>query len=176
LEHQGYVLVAKEHKALTAYELFNDILDIPTDPVNSLNLDLLNLPRMDLIELGDHFTKGEVMAVIWALPPDKAPGPDGFTGRFLQATWEIIRVDVMCMFNAFWHLDMQNFSSINETLLTLLLKSIEAKCIKDYWLISLTHCIRKLISKVLASWLAPRLYSLVHRSQSPFIQDNFHYV
>jgi hypothetical protein len=80
------VLVAKEHKALATYEFFNGILDILASRVNSLNLDILNLPRMDLMELGDHFTEGEVMAVIQGLLPDKVPRPDGFTRRFLQAT------------------------------------------------------------------------------------------
>jgi hypothetical protein len=87
----------------------------------------------------------------------------------------------MCSFNAFWHLDMRNFSLTNDALLTLLPKSAEAKCIKDYRPISRIHGLDKLNSMILASRLAPRISSLVHYSQSAFIKgrfisDNFCYV
>jgi hypothetical protein len=74
----------KKLHPLAAYEFFNDILGIPADRVNSLNLDFLNLPHMDLAELGDHFTKGEVLAVIHALSPDKAQGLMGSPGGFCR--------------------------------------------------------------------------------------------
>jgi hypothetical protein len=46
--------------------------------------------------------------------------------------------------------------------------------VKDYCPISLIHIMGKLLSRVLASRLAPKLNSLVHISQSAFIiEDNF---
>jgi hypothetical protein len=36
-----------------------------------------------------------------SLPPDKAPGPDGFTARFLQVMWDIIKLNFMSAFDAF---------------------------------------------------------------------------
>jgi hypothetical protein len=51
---------------------------------HSINLEPLSGPRQDLKALGCCFTEEEVWGVIKALPPDKAPGLDGFTGRFLQ--------------------------------------------------------------------------------------------
>jgi hypothetical protein len=116
---------------LAAYEFFNDILGVSANRVSLLNLDLLDLPHIDFGDLGEPFTESEILAIIWALPPNKAPGPDDFTGRFLQATWEIIRGDIIVVFDAFWHMDMRKLSSINGTLLTLIPKSTEAKCIKD---------------------------------------------
>jgi hypothetical protein len=78
-------------------------------------------------------------------------------------------------------MDMRNRSSINDALLTLIPKSVEAKCVKDYHPISWTHCLGRLFSKVLAMRMALRLPSLVHGSHSAFIrghfiQDNFRYV
>jgi hypothetical protein len=98
--------------------------------------------------------------------------------RFLQATWHIIIADLMVAFDAFLWLDMRNFHSMNEALLTLLPKSAEAASLKDYRLISLIHLVGKLFSKVLANCLTPRLGSMVHPNQSAFIngrfiQDNF---
>jgi hypothetical protein len=54
----------------------------------------------------DRFTEFEVWGVIKSLPPDKAPGPDGFTTRFLQAAWPVIKADVMHAFDTFWYVDM----------------------------------------------------------------------
>jgi hypothetical protein len=41
---------------------------------------------------------------ICSLPPDKAPGPDGFTARVLQATWELSRPDEVWYhgYHAYW--------------------------------------------------------------------------
>jgi hypothetical protein len=58
-------------------------MGVPAQWTNSINLDLLGLPRANLQELDERFPEEEVWIVIPALPPDKAPGPDGFTACFL---------------------------------------------------------------------------------------------
>jgi hypothetical protein len=57
--------------------------------------------------------------------------------------------------------------------MVLLLKSNEATTIKDFRLISLIHCLGKLISKILANRLAPRLSDLIHRSHSAFFKGRY---
>jgi hypothetical protein len=47
------------------------------------------------------FSEEEVWSIIKAMSPDKASGPDGFTGRFYQIAWPIIKGDVMNAFHAF---------------------------------------------------------------------------
>jgi hypothetical protein len=68
----------------------------------------------------------------------------------------------MLVFNAFWHLDTQNFHGVNVALMVLLPKTAEASSIKDYRPISLIHIVGKLFSKVLANILAPKLAKLVY--------------
>jgi hypothetical protein len=141
-------------------------------------MEILGLLTINLSQLNERSTEEEVWAVIKSLLPDKAPGPDGFTARFLQVAWPIIRPDIMAAFDAFWHLDTRNLHSVNDVLLVLLPKSADAASVKDFRPISLIHVIGKLVSKVLANRLAPRLGKLVRANQSAFIKgraihDNF---
>jgi hypothetical protein len=181
LEHHGQWLVAEDRKVDAAFEFFNDILGAPAVRESRINLGCLDLPRHDLSSLCDRFMEEEVWATIRSLPPDKAPRTDGFTSRFLQVAWPVIRKDLMSAFDTFWHLDMRSFHMVNDNIITLIPKNPGAVALKDFHPISLIHLVGKLFSKVLSTRLAPRLSSLIHPSQSAFIkgrviQDNFRYV
>jgi hypothetical protein len=131
--------------------------------------------------MGACFTEAEVRATIKVPSPDKSPGSDGYTARFLQVSWERIRPDIMAALDAFWCLDTHDLHATNDALLVLLPKSSEAATIRDYCPISLIHLIGKLISKILANRLAPWLNSLFLGSQSAFIKgrtihDSFKFV
>jgi len=56
------------------------------------------MPSLDLTELETPFSEQEVWKTINLLPSDKAPGPDGFTGKFYKVCWQIIKVDIMAAF------------------------------------------------------------------------------
>jgi hypothetical protein len=175
------VVVSKERKADATFCYFDQILGMSSPRSNSINLDLLNLPCLDPAGMGACFTEVEVWATIKGLPPDKSPRSDGFTTRFLQLSWELIRSDIMEALDAFWHLDMCDLHATNDALLVLLPKSPEATTIRDYRPISLIHLIGKLISKILADRLASWLNSLILGSQSTFIKgrtihDSFKFV
>lgn len=49
-----------------------------------MDLEALGLSRHDLAELEAPCLEGEVWETIKLLPSDKAPGPDGFTGCFIN--------------------------------------------------------------------------------------------
>ncbi|KAK1677946.1 hypothetical protein QYE76_038794 [Lolium multiflorum] len=109
---------------------------------------------------------------------DKAPGPDGFTGRFYVACWEIIKDDVMDAFQAMWSGDCRGLHLANQTLISLLPKHADAMEVKDFRPISMIHSVAKLIAKVLSSRLAPRMGQIIGSYQSAFIRgrclhDNF---
>jgi hypothetical protein len=74
LEHDGCILVHKAGKAEEASDFFNDILGILAPRKHAINLDVLDLPRLELAELGERFTEAEILAVIKLLPLDKALG------------------------------------------------------------------------------------------------------
>lgn len=74
--------------------------------------------------------------------------------------------------------DRRKLGMLNSAYLTLLPKHADASQVKDYRPISLIHSFAKLVAKILANRLAPRLPYLVSPNQSAFIwdrcmQDNF---
>jgi hypothetical protein len=86
LEHDDRVLVAEDRKAEATYSFFHDILGISAPHCNTINLEELELPHLDISDLKERFTEEEVLGIIWSLPLDKALGPKCFTARFLQHT------------------------------------------------------------------------------------------
>jgi hypothetical protein len=178
LEGDGRVFVKESSKAEAIRSFFDNILGIAPEPTNYVNLAALELPRANLSELGSRFTEDEIWKIIRALPVDKALGLDGFMARLLQWCWDIIRPEIMRPFDALWWLDTRDLHSVNEPLMVLLPKALEAKAIKDYRPISLIHVMGKLVTKVLASRLSSRMGELIRPCQSAFIsgriiQDNF---
>jgi hypothetical protein len=59
------------------------------------------LPSVELLKFSARFTEQEIWNVIKALPSDKALGSDGFTTRFLQVAWSVIRPDIMRVLSEF---------------------------------------------------------------------------
>lgn len=138
------------------------------------------MPRLDLAHLEQPFTEEEIHVVIQEIAGDKAPGPDGYIGLFLKRCWHIIKADVLSAFQFFHSQHDQHLVHLNSAHVVLIPKKPDATKVTDFRPISLSHTIAKLISKCLASRLAPELISLISRAQSAFIkrrsiQDNFLY-
>jgi hypothetical protein len=143
-----------------------------------INLDALGLPRLDLADLDSPFSEQEVWETIRGLPSAKAPGPDGFTGLFYKECWSTIKEDVMAAATYVWGRNFNNFYKLNTAYITMVPKKDGAEQVKDFRPINLVHNFAKLITKMLANRLAPRLNKMVSPNQSAFIkgrfiQDNF---
>ncbi|WVZ55719.1 hypothetical protein U9M48_006344 [Paspalum notatum var. saurae] len=90
----------------------------------------------------------------------------------------IIKKDVMAVLAAIHEGHLAKFKLLNLAFITLIPKKVEALEVKDYRPISLVHSFAKLVTKILANRLAPRLPDMVSINQSAFIkgrtiQDNF---
>jgi hypothetical protein len=83
----GQAVLDEQQKAKLDFSYFDDIMGSPPPPppCATINLELLDILKIDARHLEERFTEAKVWDVIKALPPDKAPGSDGFTPRFLQA-------------------------------------------------------------------------------------------
>ena len=107
---------------------------------------------------------------IKSLPSDKAPGPDGFTRKFYQVCWPIIKPEIMTAISAVWSRKFNNFEVLNSAYITLLPKKIDAASIRDFRPISLVHSFAKLLTKLMANRIAGRLDKMITPNQSAFIK------
>jgi mannosylglycoprotein endo-beta-mannosidase len=180
LETQQGVCYSHEEKEAALFQHFSTQFSQPPAREFSLNWEEIGLPMQDLSHLEVEFSEEEILAAIQDIAADKAPGSDGFNGIFLKKAWPIIKEDIILVFLFFFQQHEQHLRHLSKAHIVLLPKKHDAKRIQDYRPISLTHSIAKLISKCLASRLAPELQNLVSRAQSAFIkkrsiQDNFLY-
>ena len=113
-----------------------------------INRNELQLPSIQGGGLDNPFTEEEIWNAIKAMPPEKAPGPDGFNDIFFRACWSTIKHDILAAFHQFHHL-AGDFKPLNKALVALLPKKDGAETIADYRPISLIHSVAKLIAKVL---------------------------
>jgi hypothetical protein len=104
------------------------------------------------------------------MPLDKAPGPDGFTGRFYKTRWNIIKGDIMLALEAIQCGHVFKFKLLNTAFINLLPKKPDALFIKDFRPISLIHSFAKLVFKVMDNRLVPLLPTLVPSNQSAFVR------
>jgi hypothetical protein len=82
LNSEGNSFTEHNDKAKLVHEYYSSLLGCCLDRSASINLDVLGIQADDLAVLDSPFTEHEIWEVIKGLPSDKAPGPDGFTGRF----------------------------------------------------------------------------------------------
>ncbi|XP_010229472.1 uncharacterized protein LOC104581962 [Brachypodium distachyon] len=123
-------------------------------------------------------SEAEIWAVVKDQALDKAPGPDGFSGRFFVAYWDTIKHDVVEAFAALALLDVRGMQAVNVAFINLLPKKPDAREVRDFRPVSLIHSVAKLFTKVLAARVAPTLPHLVGLPQCAFVKgrclhDNF---
>ena len=67
--------------------------------IEELNHDIPQLSAEENSILTDPFTVKEIYEAISQMEHNKAPGPDGFPAEFYQTFWEVIKGDLMALFN-----------------------------------------------------------------------------
>jgi mannosylglycoprotein endo-beta-mannosidase len=145
---------------------------------HDINLNATGLSAVDLSGLEASFSAEEVWTAIRGMPANKSPGPNGFSWDFYQTCWSIVKDDVRAALQSIFLGKGQNFGRLNGALLTLLPKKDGAVDLKDFRPISLVHSFSKLLAKIIALRLGPRMPELVDANQSAFVRgrcihDNF---
>jgi hypothetical protein len=114
------------------------------------------------------FTVDEVHEAIFQMEHNKAPGPDGFPAEFYQACWEIIKDDLMELFQEF-HSGNLPLYSLNFGTIILLPKSREATRIQQYIPICLLNVSFKIFIKVATNRISQVAQKVISPSQTAFM-------
>lgn len=114
----------------------------------------------------------EIKRAVFSLPKDKSPGPDGFSMCFYQTYWEVIKFDLLSVFQDFYS-GTADLKRINYAHIVLVSKVVGANLPCQFRLISLLNCSYKLITKVLANRLANVINLLVDKAQVGFLRNRF---
>ena len=77
---------------------------------------------IDLSELEQLFLEDEIEQTIKSMPNEKPPGPDGFIGIFYNASWNIVKEDVVVAVQSFHNLNTPDLALMNEANILLLPK------------------------------------------------------
>lgn len=126
-------------------------------------------PTAMAAELVRHVQSEEIKQVLFSMPTNKAPGPDGFPVEFYKAAWPVVGKDFIVAVQSFFLYGLMPRST-NETLLSLIPKSAEADHMTDYRPISCCNVVYKVISKILARRLKDTLPSAIEKNQCAFVK------
>ncbi|XP_048605708.1 uncharacterized protein LOC106424118 [Brassica napus] len=113
-------------------------------------------------------TEWEVKLALFAMHPEKAPGPDGMTALFYQKFWDIVKEDLTLMVNQFLF-EGTMASGLNDTNICLIPKIQKPNAMAQFRPISLCNVSYKIISKVLCQRLKKVLPGLISETQSAFV-------
>lgn len=122
----GHTVADHEDMESALHSHFAAVFDTASAPDTTLDFQELGIQPMDLADLEMPFGQEEVWAAIKALPCDRAPGPDGFTGAFYKTAWPIIKLELMEAIQAFAQSNRRSLGRLNSALVALLTKKIGA--------------------------------------------------
>ncbi|KAK3227435.1 hypothetical protein Dsin_007297 [Dipteronia sinensis] len=133
------------------------------------NVSCKKLMRSEMDMLEAEFTTEEVWDVLDKCDGNKAPGPDGLNLNFFKAHWEVIREDFMRFIKEF-HKDGTLVKDLNNTFLTLILKTLNPVSMGDFMPISLIGAMYKIFAKVLANLIKKVMHSIIGEFQMAFVK------
>ena len=108
-------------------------------PISIQSVDCLDRP----------FLEEEVCSVVFQLNRNKAPGLDGFTMELYQDCWDVIKEDLMKVFQEFHSSGIIN-QSTNANFIALMPKKSQSHKVSEFRPISLVTSLYKIIAKVLS--------------------------
>lgn len=115
------------------------------------------------------FTEEEIKKVVMSLEKNTAPGPDHIPAEFFQVCWNIIKKDIIAMFEDFADHKL-DIGRLNYGSITLIPKVKEANKLQQYRPISLLNVIYKIFTKTLMLRMEHILERIINKSQTAFLK------
>eukprot|EP00253_Pinus_taeda_P022475 PITA_22475 len=174
IHHQNTVIKDFEGIKRAAYSFYHDLYSAPEEPAidpHVYPIDLIPncVQDSDNAKLTAPISMEELKDVLDSMEPDKAPGPDGFSVRFLLTCWSTIKKDLLRMVRK-----SQNCAKlgggINSAFLALIPKEKGASDFSRFRPISLCNSSYKLVSKIIANRLKNILPDIIPENQGGFIK------
>lgn len=150
-----------ERKVESRAELDQDFWD-PEDKVSEVENRHLVAP----------FSEAEIKSAVFSCYAKGAPGPDVLSFIFYHKFWDLVKDDLIALFNDF-NKGTLDLSRLNFALVTLIPKVGDAVDMKHFRPISLLNCSFKIFSKLLTLRLSSVAQRIVSPTQSAFIKGRF---
>ncbi|XP_055962295.1 uncharacterized protein LOC130015681 [Mercurialis annua] len=114
------------------------------------------------------FGDEEIVKALKDMAPTKAPGKDGFPALFYQRYWQVVGKEIteVCLLILNSEIEV---NCINETIISLIPKIKNAKCMSHFRPISLCNVLYKIVSKAIANRLRMVLDSIIDSAQSAVV-------
>lgn len=131
------------------WEFFSKKID---EPINNrpklINNKFKKISDIDKFALIMLFSENEIKDAIWCCGNEKAPGLYGFTFKFLNYYWDLIK-DYVIMFMKDFENSRVSARGCNSSFISLIPKTRDLLSLKDYRPINLVGCLYKVLSKFL---------------------------
>jgi hypothetical protein len=180
LQTNDGVALTQQDKYAAIYDHFLQHLGTYVPHKCKLNFSNLGWQPRSLLHLDEPVSENELQSVIMEAPKEKAPCPGGFIGLFFSSCWDIIKGDLQAGVNQSMAMNQQSLHLLNQAYIVLIPKKICPEKVSDFRPISLIHYFAKLVSKIMANRLGPKLKYLISNSRTAFIKgrclhDSFTY-
>jgi hypothetical protein len=126
----------------------------------------------DRENLGRRFAMEEVKNVVDQMEKNKAAGPDGIPIKFYQACWELVKFDIMVVFDDLYEHKI-DLARINYGIIILIPKGNDANRIQKFRPIYLLQVLFKIFTKTLTVRAAPVMEKLLAQCQTAFIKGRY---
>lgn len=114
------------------------------------------------------FTLHELRTVVFSLPPNKAPRPDGFLALFFQACWDFLGWDLLGVIEES-RKSKAMLKYFNTTNIAIIPKVKSPKTFTDFRPVSLCNTIYKIVTKAIYLRMQHMIPKLVSLEKSGFV-------